>query len=168
MLTGAEINVYLAALNDELARLDVKGEVCLFGGAVMCLVYDARPSTKDVDGIFHPASVMREAIKRVGAAFNLPDDWLNDAVKGFVTAYNRELLFALSHLDVYVPPPDYLLAMKAMAARVDTSDQSDVRLLIERLELKSPDEVFRIIEDYYPRGHIKPATQFFIEEIFEQ
>ena len=28
-------------------------------------------------------------------------------------------------------------------------------------------EVFSILEKYYPRRQIKPATQFFIEELFE-
>jgi len=28
--------------------------------------------------------------------------------------------------------------------------------------------VFAILEKYYPRQQIKPATQFFVEELFEQ
>lgn len=31
----------------------------------------------------------------------------------------------------------------------------------------SDDEVFGIIEKYYPRNRIRPVTQFFIEELFE-
>ena len=34
----AEIVAYLEELNDELRLMDVVGEVCLYGGAVMCLV----------------------------------------------------------------------------------------------------------------------------------
>ncbi len=80
----AAIVEYLQELNQELAALDVIGEVCLYGGAVMCLVYDARPSTKDVDGVFQPTQQMRQAIARVAEHHNLRSDWLNDAVKGFV------------------------------------------------------------------------------------
>ena len=66
-----------------------------------------------------------------------------------------------------MPEPDYLLAMKCLASRVNTLDRKDIQFLIRRLKLKSANDVFRIIESYYRKNVIKPATQFFIEEIFE-
>ncbi|MFL6211042.1 MAG: hypothetical protein ACJ74W_19490 [Pyrinomonadaceae bacterium] len=162
----AEIRQCLEELNDELRAMNVKGEVCLYGGAVMCLVFDARPSTKDVAAIFRPTREIRQAAERVAATHGLRPDWLNDAVKGFVVAHPQRVLFDLSHLKVYVPEPDYLLAMKALAARVDTTDKGDVQLLISSLGLKTAEEVFTILEKYYQHQQIKPATQFFIEELF--
>lgn len=167
-MTTQEIETYLAALNDELARIGIKGEICLYGGAVMCLVYQARPSTKDVDAVFAPTSQMRAAAERVAQAHGLRPDWLNDAVKGFVVEHSRCVLFDFPALKVYVPEPDYLLAMKTLAARVESSDKEDVLTLIETLGLKTAEEVFAILEKYYPRQQIKPATQFFVEEMFEQ
>jgi hypothetical protein len=32
--------------------------------------------------------------------------------------------------------------------------------------VKSPQEVFDILAKYYPNEQIKPATQYFIEELF--
>lgn len=148
--------------------MDAQGEVCLYGGAVMCLVFDARPNTKDVDAVFKPTEQMRQAVKSVAAAHDLREDWLNDAIKGYVVPHPQRILFDFPALKVYVPEPDYLLAMKTLAARVETSDKDDILLLINRLGLKLPEEVFAILEHYYPRGQIKPATQFFIEELFEQ
>ncbi|PYS84559.1 MAG: hypothetical protein DMF67_04150, partial [Acidobacteria bacterium] len=98
----------------------------------------------------------------------LRKNWLNDAVKGYVVPHPQRVLFDFSNLKVYVPEPDYMLAMKTLAARVDESDRGDVELLIKILGLKSTGEVFDILEKYYPRQQIKPATQFFVEELFGQ
>lgn len=166
-MTKEQITAALQLLNDELRLMDIKGEVCLYGGAVMCLVYDARPNTKDVDAIFKPAQQMREAAKRVAEANHLKDDWLNDAVKGYVVPHSQKTLFNLSHLKIYIPEPDYLLAMKTLAARVDATDKQDIQFLINVIGIKTAEEVFSILEHYYPRQQIKPATKYFIEELFE-
>ncbi|MEI2690901.1 MAG: DUF6036 family nucleotidyltransferase [Anaerolineae bacterium] len=166
-MEAQEIIAYLGELNDELRALGVVGEACLYGGAVMCVVYQARPSTKDVDAIFQPTSQMRQAVERVAERHDLRPDWLNDAVKGFVVQHPQRILFDLTNLKVYVPEPDYLLAMKTLAARVEGTDQEDVKFLINLLGITNADQVFQILEKFYPRQRIKPATQFFIEEIFE-
>lgn len=166
-MTGVEIKTYLESLNTELIHLNSKGEICLYGGAVMCLVYDARPNTKDVDAVFQPVESIRIAIENVAQQYDLRSDWLNDAVKGYVVDHTQRVYLDLSALKVYVPEPDYLLAMKTLAARVDTSDRDDILFLIKVLKLKNASEVFDILEKYYPRKQIKPATQFFVEEIFE-
>jgi hypothetical protein len=41
-------------LNAELAAKDVHGELYLVGGAVMCLAFNARHATRDVDGFSGP------------------------------------------------------------------------------------------------------------------
>ena len=46
-------------------------------------------------------------------------------------------------------------------------DQSQIRCSLERLKLNTPSEVFAILEKYYPRGQIKPATRYFVEELFQ-
>jgi hypothetical protein len=125
-MTTQEIEKYLGALNDELNRMGVKGEICLYGGAVMCLVYQARPSTKDVDEVFQSTAQMREAAERVAQAYGLRLDWLNDAVKGFVVEHPQRALFNFPALKVYAPEPDYLLAMKTLASRVESTDKQDV------------------------------------------
>jgi len=168
-MTTQEIEKYLEALNGELDRMGVKGEICLYGGAVMCLVYQARPSTKDVDAVFQPSAQMRQAAERVAQAYGLRSDWLNDAVKGFVVEHPQRALFNFPALKVYAPEPDYLLAMKkTLASRVESTDKQDIIFLIDMLDMKTADEVFAILEKYYPRQQIKPATQFFVEELFEQ
>lgn len=165
-MTKDEINSYLVQLNEELASMEVTGEICLYGGAVMCLVFDARPATKDVDAVFRPASEIRLAARRVAEHNHLPEDWLNDGVKGFLSGReDTRILAEHSNLLVYYADPRYLLAMKVMAARVDM-DRKDMEFLIDKLGIGTAEEVFRIVEGYYPQQRIKPATQFAVEELF--
>ena len=163
-----EIIEYLYVLNEKLQRQNVKGEICLYGGAVMCLVYDARPSTKDVDAIFQPTEIIREAAKEIANEYGLVDDWLNDGVKGFLVDHPRQVFLNLSHLLVMVADPEYMLAMKSLSARIDGTDSKDIEFLISKLKIKTVEEVFNIIDKYYPRRVIKPATQFFLEEVFDE
>lgn len=120
MLTGEKIRELLEALNEELKARAVTGEIGLCGGAVMCLVFRARASTKDVDAIFAPARILREAARKVGRRLGVPGDWLNDAAKGyFVSDPPRQAVMELSNLRVWAPTPDYMLAMKS-SLRVST------------------------------------------------
>lgn len=167
-MTAEEIKTYLFELNAELAAQDVKGEICLYGGAVMCLAFKARPATKDVDAIFEPVKQIRRAAARVGERHNLDIGWLNFAVKMFVVEHKKRILFDFSHLKIFVPETDYLLAMKILAARADTSDLDDIRFLIRNLEIKTVEAALEIVRNYYPHKEIKVETQFLLEEILEK
>jgi len=163
-----QIKTYLKALEKKLSEMKVKGEICLYGGAMMCLAYNARPATKDVDAIFEPTKTIRQAAQEVAQDFKLDKDWLNDSVKGFVVKHGKKILFRWPYLKVYHADPEYLLAMKALAARTDATDRKDIVFLTKKMKIKSAEEIFSVIEAYYPRKRIKPATQFFLEEIFEK
>ena len=84
-LDRAEIHKLLELLNAELHQADIMGELYLVGGAVMCIVYNARKSTRDLDAFFRPIEAVRDAARRVAAGDDIPEDWLNDAVKGFLS-----------------------------------------------------------------------------------
>lgn len=166
-MTADEIKQYLEELNDELESLGIKGEICLYGGAVMCVAFNARPATKDIDAVFEPVRHIRKAAGRIAEAHGLRKDWLNYAVKMFLVPHERRILFDLSYLKIYVPPPDYLLAMKTLAARANTDDRNDMELLIEMLSLHSAEDVLAIVRHYYPHKQVKAATQIWLEEIFD-
>lgn len=168
MLRTEMIERLFDALNAELEKKNVVGEVGICGGAVMCLVFKTRCATKDVDGIFAPAREIRDAAVRVARKMDVPEHWLNDAAKVFfcVDPPKTDVL-NYPHLRVWAPQPGYLLAMKCISARFDSHDKDDVIFLIEHLDLKSPDEVFCLVVKYYPREMIPAKTRFFVEELFE-
>ncbi len=166
-MTEEDIKIYLSELNAELAIKDVIGEICIYGGAAMCLAFKARPATKDVDAIFEPVKVIRGAIAKIADKYGLNHGWLNFAVRIFVVEHEKEIIFDFPNLKVFVPTADYLLAMKVLAMRAESFDAEDVIFLIKHLDLKSLEEIWKIIENYYPNKEIKPATKFQLEEIFE-
>lgn len=165
----AQIVSAFHALNAELARLGVKGEVGVVGGAAMVLAFNARESTRDVDAVFEPSSTLRAAAARVAKDLGLPADWLNDAAKGYMPADTqpRSIQLDLPNLVVWTPPPQYLLAMKAIAARFDSNDAQDLRMLVGHLGLTRAEQVLEVVERYYPRNQIPAKTQYFLEELFD-
>ena len=166
-MTAEEIEKYLREVNDELALQNVQGEICLYGGAVMCLVYNARPATKDITAIFEPVKYFRAAIRKITERHNLPIDWLNFAVKIFVVEHEKEIFLDLFNLKVFVPAPEYLLAMKILASRAESFDLEDIEFLLDKLNLQTVEDALKIVENYYPNKIIKPETRFLLEELLK-
>ena len=175
-LTREMILEALQSLSDELGGRNTTGELCLFGGTVMVLAFSARLATKDVDAIFQPAQLIREAARRVAEVSDLPETWLNDAVKGFISARhetNSRGLPQFPHLRLTMPTPEYLLAMKCMASRIgavegEADDVSDVLFLIQYLQLQSAKEVMDIVTAYYPKDKVPVRAQYLVEGLFAE
>ena len=168
MLHREQILRLFEALNEALHQRGETGEIGIVGGAVMCVVYNARMATRDVDAIFEPSAVIRKLAIQLAEEHNLAPDWLNDAVKAYVQGdFARQEVLELSNLRVWAPEARYMLAMKCISARWDTHDKGDVIFLIRELGLEQAEQVFDLIEEYYPRRGVPPKTQFLIEELFE-
>ena len=165
-MTKQQIKKYLKMLNDQLAEMGIKGEICLYGGAIMCMVFDARPATNDIDAVFKPEQKIHLAALRIAKEHHLPLDWLNDGVKGYLSKkkHKDKILFNWHNLAVYHADPEYLLAMKAISVR-HKQDTDDIQFLIRELKLKDAPAVLKIIGKYYPRNLIKPTTKLLIEEL---
>lgn len=84
LLDRDQIVRLLQALSEELERRGTRAEVFLVGGAATALAYDARRATRDLDAMFQPKDEVYAAATAVASEHGLPDDWLNDAVKGFL------------------------------------------------------------------------------------
>jgi hypothetical protein len=175
-LTQEMILTALRDLSNELGRQGVTGEICLFGGPVMVLAFSSRLSTRDVDEIFEPTQIVRDTARRIGERQHLPPNWLNDGVKGYVSARHEVWegnLPQFSHLHLTMPVPEYLLAMKCIAARLggpsgEQSDVPDIIFLIRHLGLKSASIVLDLVAQYYPANRIQVKTQYLVEGLFEE
>lgn len=171
MLSEKDIRRLLHLLNDELRKSGVKGELYLVGGAVMCLAYQARPSTRDVDGFFVPTGRLREAAARVASQTGLEVDWLNDAVKGYLSPHGRFSPFLeLDHLQVMVAQPEYLLAMKCLAMRIgqEFHDEDDIRYLLRHLNISTYDAAIEVITPFYPLERFPQKTLYALQDLLPQ
>ncbi len=162
----------LRKLSEELGRREVCGELCLFGGTAMVLAFRARQMTKDVDAIFEPAPVIREAAAIVQQQLDLPDSWLNDAAKAFVSSRHEVTAYDLpqfEHLRIVAPIPEYLLAMKCLASRIGSvggaDDQADIRFLLDHLRISSAEAALEIVTTYYPEERVPLRARYLLEEI---
>jgi hypothetical protein len=167
-LTRAEIRRLFERLDGELGQAGVKGELYVVGGAVMCLALNARPATRDVDAFFRPARAVRQAAARVAAEAGLPEAWLNDAVKGFLSPHGEfDTYLELDNLRVFVARPEYLLAMKCMAMRLgeEFQDLDDVRFLLRYLNVTSHAQAIEIVTRYFDEEQLPPKTRFALEEL---
>ncbi len=167
-LTRADIRRLLELLNAELAAGRIEGEIYLVGGAVMCLVLDARPATRDVDAFFRPTRLIRQAAARVARMEGVPEAWLNDAVKAFLSPRGDfDPYLELSQLRVFSARPEYLLAMKCASMRLgeEFRDLDDVRYLLRYLNVSTVDAALEIVTRYFDEETLAPKTRLALEEL---
>lgn len=171
-LSKEQILAALARLNELLHGKGVMGEICIFGGAAMVLAFDARESTRDVDGIFVPKQDVITSAIQVAQEFGLEPDWLNDGVKGFVSdeaEFTADGMPIFSNLRIMRPTTEYLLAMKCLASRAaDVStdgDRADILTLLKRTGITNAAAVCDLVTRYYKESLLPPRVRFYIEEL---
>lgn len=167
-LRKADIERLFRLLDAELAKEGTIGELYLVGGAVMCLVLDARPATRDVDAFFRPTRVVRRAAARVAARAGVPDTWLNDSVKGFLSPRGDFAPYLeLENLRIFTAEPHYLLAMKCAAMRLgeEFHDLDDVRYLLRHLDITTAQQALAVVTRYFDEGQLAPKTRLALEEL---
>ena len=163
-----EILAALTALAAELNRRGVSAEMYVVGGAAIALAFDERRSTRDIDAVFKPKSVVYEAAAALAEQLGgCLEGWLNDAVKGFLAGEDPAAapVLDLPGLRCLTASPETLLALKVLAHRVG-EDEDDLRLLAAELGLERADQVLAIAERTYG-DRLDPAARFFVEELLD-
>lgn len=169
-LSRDQIIRLIGDLDGELARAGVKAELLMVGGAVMTIVFQAREQTKDVDAVFEPEQPVRDAVRRIAEREGLPEDWLNDAARGFLAPAGQfDPYFDGEGLRVFVASAEYVLAMKILAMRPEgvAPDQADIRFLCRYLGITNASAAMDIVEKYYPERRLTPRIRFGLEELLQ-
>jgi hypothetical protein len=154
-------------------------EISVYGGSALILTLPSRPTTQDVDAVFDKdREFIRRAASSIAEEFGWDTDWLNDGVKGFLSAgdadakslYRTYPSETAPGLRVFVAAPAYLFAMKSMAMRISGADRKrdtdDIRELGHKLSIRDASQAIAVVMQYYPADRIPPKTQLGLEEIF--
>ncbi len=156
-------------------------EISIYGGSALVLTTNFRVATQDVDAVFESdKAFIRRAAETVAEEFGWETDWINDGVKGFLSAKDNDQeakrVFRSypseenAGLRVFVASPAYLFAMKCLAMRaagVDRSfDVDDIRNLGGLLGIKTAEQALELVSRYYPASKLPAKTVFGLEEIF--
>lgn len=171
MLKKQEIKRLFSLLNTELEHKNIKGELYLVGGAVMCLAFAIRPATRDIDAYFEPSKIIREAALLIAKRENIDEDWLNDGVKGYLSVKGEfEPYLDLGNLKVFCASAEYLLAMKCLAMRIGEAfqDMDDVRYLLKNLGITKYEKAIAVISKFYPVDRFPQKTLYILEELLSR
>lgn len=102
--------------------------------------------------------------------YGLPNDWLNDGVKGLLPDKERPIegtsSFSSTGIHVGIASAEYLFAMKAQAARQE-SDGDDLRFLAARLKIHTLSEALDLVERFYASRRLGIKTALLLEDILQ-
>jgi hypothetical protein len=159
------------------ARARSEGKVidlAVYGGSALMLASNFRVATQDADAVVEgDQSTVNRLAEEVARSRGWAPDWLNDGVRAYLSpnvdglAQHHELLRAYPSeqepgLRVFVPSPEYMLAMKLMAMRLDPagskSDLADIVNLMEVVGLKTPEETVDFAASFYPEAKISAVS----------
>lgn len=163
-----EILAALRALGSDLAERGLIADLYVVGGAAIALAYDQRRATRDIDAVFAPKNEVYVAAARVGAALELPEGWLNDAVKGFLQGPDH---FPTKTLDMpglrcEVASAETVLVLKCLAHRLG-EDDDDVILLAAQLGLRTADQVLDLVEQVGHSRLLTPQVELFVRSVMD-
>lgn len=170
ILDADRIRELLTELGRRLDERGLSAQLFVVGGAAMALAFNSRRVTRDLDGVFEPKAEVYEEAAAMAGEHGLPHDWLNDAVKGLLpdrAPIEVGAHFHAAGLDVGVASAEYLFAMKAAAARED-ADADDLRFLADHLGLRDANEALDLVNRYYSPHRLRPASQLFVEVLFDR
>jgi hypothetical protein len=157
-------------------------DLAVYGGSCLMLASNFRIATRDVDAvpISEPGVLVRLAAE-VAAALRLPDDWLNDGVRTYLSAAasfpDHHLLLrgypneAAPGLRVFVPTAEYLLAMKLMAMRVDEAegakDLEDLRHLMRVVGVRDKADLVAFASAFYPEARTSGKLMLSLDRLWQ-
>jgi hypothetical protein len=182
MLTAQDLHEAFMELGAQARREGKVIDLAIYGGAALMLASNFRITTQDVDAVVEgDQSMVARWAEAIAHTRNWPRDWLNDGVRTYLSPrvsgiQEHHALFRAypseqePGLRVFVPSPEYMLAMKLMAMRLDPtgekSDLADIINLIDVVGLHTPEDVVAFAASFYPEAQISGRLRLGIRELW--
>lgn len=162
-MQAKEIETHLAELGTELQEMGIQRpiRILLVGGAFMLTQIKNRQATDDIDVLLKDVEdfttpwlyqTFKAAIRSVAIKNELSSIWLNDVIGDFLrdlgTVPEGKLWRRFDKLEVYLPPDEYMLALKLLANR--PKDQEDILALTQQLKIRTHEQAQGLIDRYIP------------------
>ena len=182
MLTVEDLQDAFMELGAEARREGKVIDLAVYGGSALMLASNFRVTTQDVDAVVDGDPSTIECLAQgIAQKRGWSSNWLNDGVRTYLSPNVNGLkehhaLFRAypseqePGLRVFVPTPEYMLAMKLMALRIDPAagktDVADIINLIEVVGLKTANEAIEFAAAFYPEARISGRLRLGIRELW--
>lgn len=168
LMQAQEIENHLAELGRELQIEGVQQPVriLLIGGAFMLTQIHNRANTNDIDVLLKDVDDsttsllyrnFKNAVRTVASKQNIPVSWLNDVIGDFIRDIGNVpegiLWKTFDVLEVYIPPSDYILALKLLAGRF--KDEDDIVTLCGQLQIQTREQAQALVDRYIPNKQVQ-------------
>jgi len=159
-MQAQEIEHYLAELGAALQSQGINQPVrmLLIGGAYMMLLANAPRTTDDIDVFwveegedFQKARLaLRDGVQAIASKYTLPPNWFNSLTQMLI--YDKIIMpkgkvwKQYGSLHVYVPPTEFMFALKILAGR--EKDMADCRILLPQTRIRTRRQAQRVLDRY--------------------
>lgn len=171
MLDRGDLESALGELATLLLERGTTGSVQVFGGAALSLALFDRGTTTDIDANLRFDEDITELLQRVADRRGWQRDWLNDAGKGFIPLYGREVewvtVLSRGGITIQLASAEALLAMKLNANRPGRDDD-DIAQLLAICGVDSLAGAEEVFEAYYPGDCLSDRAVRMVEGLLEE
>lgn len=156
LLGKADMDERLKELAKEYRKLSGNApiEIVVVGGSAIVLDYGFREESSDMDVYYQGSTVIKEAARRVAEKNGLRDDWFNNDFIYSAKCNHGKLRehshyykdFGNGQVTVRILKPEYIIALKMLAAREFRNDISDIIGILAALREKDSPIDFNSIQ----------------------
>jgi len=182
MFTAEDLHDAFMELGLRVQREGKVIDLAIYGGSALMLASNFRVATQDVDAVVEEnQDMITRLVEDIARVRHWPKDWLNDGVRTYLSPQvsgiqEHHTLFRAypseqePGLRVFVPSPEYMLAMKLMAMRIDPSggksDVADILNLLDVVGFTTQEEVIDFAASFYPEAKISARLRLGIRELW--